>query len=193
MSNLVNNTQLTIAVMSYYYTAMAVTIPESFSWNARPVVSGEAGGTEVWFDMNNSNGTFPQPPLPSSLVTAQNSAGTDTYGPEGTTPASSDVAPFTTLGNITFATVTDTAHTSTENCFTFLPSAFVQGRSSEECDCGTTTAALTTKGSTTGCALGNSIFTINQFPTPTISKSTTSTPMVISPKRTCPQRYMTKK
>lgn len=170
--------------MSYFYTALAITIPESFNWNARPLVSGEASGPEAWFNMNNSNGTFPPPPPPSSLVAAQNSAGTQTYVLEGATPASSDVAPFTTLGSITFATVTDTAHTSTENCFMLPPS---------KCDCGTATAALTVKGSTTGCAVGNSFVTINQFPTPTVSKSTTSTPVVISPKRTYPQRYLTKR
>lgn len=162
------------------------------------MVSGQARGNEAWFDLNNSNGTFPPSLLDSAQVAAQNSAGTDTATSELAeiaTPASSDIAPFTTLGNITLPTVTDTVHPSTENCFRFLPSISVQGRASEVCDCGTTTLTLTTKGSTTGCALSNSIITINQLPTPTVTEpraTMPTTPMVISPKRTYPKIYLIK-
>ncbi|KAM0802520.1 hypothetical protein BDR22DRAFT_103551 [Usnea florida] len=162
--------------MSYFYTAMAITIPESFSWSARPLISIGSPSAGTWFQLNNSNGANP----PSSLSALQNNAGAETTSPEGTMPASSDVAPFSTLGSISFARVTDTAHTNTENCFTYLPSVSVQGRQSEVCDCGTTTAALTTQGLTTGCALGNSIIPINNFPTPRSSVSTRTTPMAIS-------------
>ena len=171
---------------------MAITIPESFSWSARPLTSKGSGFTGTGFQLNNSNGAIPPQPPPSSVAALHNSAGTETTSPEGTMPAASDVAPFTILGNISFATVTDTANTSTENCFTYLPSVSVQGRQSEVCDCGTTTAALTTQGSTTGCAFGNSIIPINNFPTATFSASTTTTaPMVISPKRTYSRTYLT--
>ena len=195
--------------MSYFYTAMAITIPESFSWSARPLISKESHFAGTGFQLNNSNGAIPPQTPPSSVAALHDSAGTETTSPEGTMPATTDVAPFTTFGSITFATVTDTAHTSTENCFAYLPSVSVQGQS-EVCDCGTTTAPLTTQGLTTGCALGNSIITINKFPTPTFSASTTAaapmmkvtptfnaptttTPMAISPKRTYPRTYLTRK
>ena len=186
--------ELTIVVKSYFYTAMAILIPESFDWNTRPLVSQGKNVAQAWSQMNNSDGTIPPPPPAISLDAIHNSAGTYTYGPEGTRPAASDVAPFTSLGDITFAPAADTAHTSTENCFTFLPSASVQGRPSEVCDCGSTTAALTTQGAITGCALGNSFVTLNQFPTPTAGgfSTTSNAPMVTTPKRMYPKAHLTK-
>ena len=187
---------------------MAITIPESFSWSARPLILKGSNFAGTGFQLNNSNGTIPPQPPPSSVAALQNSAETETISPEGTMPASFDVAPFTVLGSITVATVMDTAHTSTENCFAYLPSVSVQGRQSEVCDCGTTTAALTTQGLTTGCAIENSIISINNFGTPTFSASTTTTapmvtptfiaptttvPMVISPKRAYPRTYRTRR
>lgn len=137
--------------------------------------------------MNNSNGTNP-PPDPSSSISALDNAGTETYFTPLSTqqpPATADVAPFTTFGDVGFPTLTDTVHAQTENCFTYLPSISVQGSPSEVCDCGTTTAALTVKASSTGCALSNSILWINQPPaiTEVSMTSPTSAPIVTS-KRT---------
>ena len=71
-------------------------------------------------------------------------------------------------------------------CFKFLPTIADRVLSpSEECDCGTTTAALTTHGSTTGCARSISFFAIDQFPTGTVAVTTTlaAAPITMAPRR----------
>lgn len=119
--------------------------------------------------MDNSNGTVlpltDGSPLPAEAPDTADT--TFTEQATATAPSTVSTVAFTTDGDAAFSTITDTAHTSTENCFRFLPSLSVQGGASEQCDCGTTTAALTTQGSITGCALSNSIVAIDQFPTET--------------------------
>lgn len=119
--------------------------------------------------MSNSNGTI-IPPADNSSAAAQNSARTETYNTGSTStssPPSISIVDLATVSNATFSSLTDPAHANTENCFTFLPSISVQGIPSELCDCGSTTAVLTTHGSITGCALSHTIFGVDQFPTGT--------------------------
>lgn len=135
--------------------------------------------------MNNSDGT-------NSSLTALPDQGAGTWQWDYATseaPPSMPNTTFTTIGDITFPSMPDTAHPETENCFTFLPSISVQGSPSEKCDCGTTTAALTTQGSSTGCALSNTIFPINQFPvsTWTVTSSATPAPVVTPSQRMYPR------
>ncbi len=136
--------------------------------------------------MNNSNGTNP-PPDPSSSISALDEAGTETYFTPLSTeqpPPSSAVAAFTTFGNVSFPTLTDTVHAQTENCFPFSPSISIHGSPSEVCDCGTTTAALTIKASSTGCALSNSILWIDQPPAMTeVSMTSPTSVPIVTPKR----------
>lgn len=176
--------------MSYYYTALAISIPESFDWGARPVVSrSEDWAVDAWSNMDNSDGTIP-PPSSLTALPDQNSAGTEEWGyASSQAPPSMPDTTFTTIGDITFPSTPDTAHPETENCFTFLPSISVQGSPSEKCDCGTTTAALTTQGSSTGCALSNTIFAINQFPVNTGIVTSSATPApVVTPSQPTPTR-----
>ena len=154
---------------------LAITIPE-LNTDARPVISRTYAG--LWSNMDDINGT--EIIVESSALPAQESAGTEVYD---TASATADAPPdanateaFSTIQGVAFPTLTDTAHASTENCFTFLPSMLVLGRPSEKCDCGTTTAELTTRGASTGCALSNDIFGIKQFPTGTGSVTSSSIP-----------------
>ena len=130
--------------------------------------------------MNNSNGTdLAFSPQMGILGSVSNNTKT------ATEPASSDVAPFTTFDNRTFPTVVDTVHPSTENCFTYLPSILVQGSPTERCDCGgTTIVALTTQGSSTGCALSGSFITLDEYQPRTIGAvmppPSSSTPVTLS-------------
>ncbi len=138
--------------------------------------------------MDNSNGTN-IPPVVSSAIPSLNSAGTETYDSASATasaPPSLPASEIALIGNATFSTLADPAHASTELCFIFVPSISVQGRRSEVCDCGTTTAALTTQGSTTGCALSNSIFAIDQFPTETGAVTSSATKPATEPTTAAP-------
>lgn len=173
--------------MSYFYTAMSITIPESFNTGARPVVSG--GYDWVYFqNLNNSNGTaLNATNTPASP--AQQSAGTQILNSVSATvdsPPSSTgllaLAAFTTISSVSFPTLTDTAHTNTENCFPFLPSISVQGSPTLECDCMTTTAPLTIQGGSTSCALSNTLFAIN----PWRAGAGISGPSTIGPMTTTP-------
>ena len=140
--------------------------------------------------MSNSNGTN-IPPVDSSSAAAQNSAGTETYNTGTATtssPPSTSIVDLATISNATFSSLTDPAHANTENCFTFLPSISVQGIPSELCDCGSTTAALTTQGSTTGCALSQTIFGVDQFPPGTATVA--SVPMITSAPRMYPRDFL---
>lgn len=135
--------------------------------------------------MDNSNGTN-IPPVVGSAIPSLNSAGTETYDSASATasaPPSIPASEIALIGNATFLTLADPAHASTEIRFTFLPSISVQGSPSEVCDCGTKTAALTTQGPTTGCALSNSIFAIDHLPneTGTVTSSATAAPIVTPP------------
>ena len=154
--------------------SLAITIPAEFSWRSRPVVSQDY--VAAWSDnsdSDNSNGTVlpdaRDEPVPDPFFWITDTTFTESglAGPSGPT-----VALNATI--VTFPTLIDTAHTSTENCFTFLPSLSVQGSPTERCDCGTTTAALTTQGASTGCALSNSFFAINSFPIETGFPTTTA-------------------
>lgn len=136
--------------------------------------------------MDNSNGTN------SSRTALPYHNGTGIVAWDNATseaPPSMPNTTFTTIEEITFQSMPDTARPKTENCFTFLTSISVQGSPSEKCDCGTTTAALTTQGSSTGCALSNSIVAINQFPvsTETVTSSATPAP-VMTPSQPTPTR-----
>ena len=126
--------------------------------------------------MSNSNGTN-IPPVNNSSAAALNSAGTESYNPGSptTSPPPISVVDLATISNATFSSLTDPAHPNTENCFTFKPSIIVQGIPSTLCDCGSTTATLTTHGSTTGCALNQTIFAIDQFQTGTATVAASQT------------------
>lgn len=100
------------------------------------------------------------------------------------------IAAFTTIDSVTFPALTGPAHSNTENCFKYLPSQVAHILSpSEECDCGTTTAALTIQGSSTGCALSNSFFGIDQVPIGTVAVAAISsaTPIIASAPRMYPR------
>lgn len=156
-----------VSFMSYFYTAISIAIP-AFNTEARPVVSGEYDW--VYFqNLDNSNGTALNA-TNTVASPAQQSAGTKISNSVSATvdsPPSSTgllaLAAFTTISSVSFPTLTDTAHTNTENCFPFLPSISVQGSPTLECDCMTTTAPLTIKGGSTSCALSNTLFAINPW------------------------------
>ncbi|KAM0804884.1 hypothetical protein BDR22DRAFT_835548 [Usnea florida] len=160
--------------MSYFWTAMSITIPEAFNTQARPVISGG----EDWFftNLDNSNGSALDPPS-TAASPAQESAGTEMYYSGSATAAAPPFATSLALPLITgtstvvFPSLTDTAHTNTENCFPFLPSVSAQANPTLECDCMTTTAPLTVQGSSTSCALSNTLFAINPFRLNAVSAS----------------------
>lgn len=155
--------------LSYYYTAMAITIPEAFNSQARPVISGDYD-FNYFNNLDNSNGSAMNP-VSTAASPDQESAGADITNSVSATvdsppsPTGADTPPFTTISTVSFPTLTYAAHTNTENCFPFLPSISVQGSPTLECDCMTTTAPLTVQGSSTSCALSNTLFAINPFRT----------------------------
>ena len=156
-----NIAQKLVNVMSYYYTAMSLTIPEAFNTQARPVLSRES---TYFQNLDNSNGTalnatFPAQQIAVTLVSNSLSATVDSPP----VPTGLDLAAFTNISMVPFPTLTDTAHTNTENCFPFLPSISVQGSPTLECDCMTTTASLTVQGGSTSCALSGTLFPINPW------------------------------
>lgn len=177
--------------MSYYYTAMSISIPEAFNSQARPVIPGDFD-FNYFNNLDNSNGSALN--LPSTAASpAQESAGmgiTNSVSATVDAPPSltgADTSPFTTISTVSFPTLTDTAHTDTENCFPFLPSISVQGSPTLECDCMTTTAPLTARGSSTSCALSNTLFAINPFRIGAgISGTSISGASIVEPATTAP-------
>ena len=152
--------------MSYYYTAMSIAIPEAFNTQARPLISGEYD--DFFTNLDNSNGSALNPPS-TSASPDQESAGTNIFNSGSATatgaPSSASLAlPLITgTASVSFPSLTDAAHTNTENCFPFLPSISAQGSPTLQCDCMTTTAPLTVQGSSTSCALSNTLFAINPY------------------------------
>ena len=152
--------------MSYFYTAMSIAIPEAFNTQARPVISGEYD--DFFTSLDNSNGSALDPPT-TAASPDQESAGTEIFysgsatatGPPST--ASLALPLITGTSTVSFPSLTDTAHTNTENCFPFLPSISAQASPTLECDCMTKTAPLTVQGSSTSCALSNTLFAINAY------------------------------
>ena len=179
-----------IKSMSYFYTAMSIAIPEAFNTQARPVISGEYD--DYFKNLDNSNGSALDPPS-TAASPDQESAGAEIFNSGSAiatgAPSSASLAlPLITgTSSVSFPSLTDAAHTNTENCFPFLPSVSAQGSPTLECDCMTTTAPLTIQGSSTSCALSNTLFAINPYrlsadsatsaPTP----PATSTPQVPAP------------
>lgn len=153
--------QRLVNVMPYFYTAMSITIAEAFNTQARPVISGQS---KYFRNLDNSDGialnaTFPAQQIAVTMLSNSLSATVDS--PPSSTGFA--LAAFTTISTVSFPTLTDTAHTNTENCFPFLPSISVQGSPTLECDCMTTTAPLTVQGGSTSCALSGTLFPINPW------------------------------
>ena len=161
-----NTANALVNFMSYYYTAMSIAIPEAFNTQARPIISGEYD--DYFKNLDNSNGTALDPPS-TAASPDQESAGTEIFnlgsataaGPPSTTSLALPL--ITGTSSVSFPSLTDAAHTNTENCFPFLPSISPQGSLMLECDCMTTTAPLTVQGSSTSCALSNTLFAINPY------------------------------
>ena len=169
--------------MSYFYTAMSIAIPEAFNTQARPIISGEYDN--FFKSLDNSNGSALDPPT-TTASPDQESAGTEIFNSGSATaagpPSATSVAlPLITgTSTVAFPSMTDTAHTNTENCFPFLPSISAQGSPTLECDCMTTTAPLTIQGSSTSCALSNTLFAINPYRLSADSATSAPTPLATS-------------
>ena len=170
--------------MSYYYTAMSIAIPEAFNSQARPVISGDF---DYFFNsLDNSNGSAINPPDPAPSP-EQESAGAEMFN---NGPATADAPPsitgpaqppLATVGSVSFSTLTDAAHTNTENCFPFLPSVSVQGSPTSVCDCMTTTAPLTVLSSGTSCALSNTVVPINAYRSAPVSLLENTPTAIVTP------------
>ena len=162
--------------MSYYYTAMSIAIPEAFNTQARPIISGDYD--DYFKNLDNSNGSALDSPS-TAASPDQESAGTEIFNSVSATaagpPSSTGQALSPISFSVLFPSLTDVAYTNTENCFPFLPSISVQGSQTLECDCMTTTAALTIQGSSTSCALSNTLFAINPY-RPSANSATSSPP-----------------
>lgn len=174
-----------VSFMSYYYTAMSIAIPEAFNTQARPIISGDYD--DFFKALDNSNGSALDSPS-TAASPDQESAGTEVFNPGPATaaappsPTSLALPLITGTSSVLFPSLTDTAHTNTENCFPLLPSISVQGIPTLECDCMTTTAPLTIQGSSTSCALSNTLFAINPYRTS--ADSATSSPQTPAPTST---------
>ena len=161
-----NTADALVSFMSYFYTAMSIAIPEAFNTQARPVISGEYD--DYFKSLDNSNGSALDPPS-TAASPDQESAGTEVFNSGSATatgaPSSASIAlPLITgTASVSFPSLTDAAHTNTENCFPFQPSISAQGSPTLECDCMTTTAPLTIQESGTSCALSNTLFAINPY------------------------------
>ena len=161
-----NTANALVKSMSYFYTAMSIAIPEAFNTQARPLISGEYD--DYFKNLDNSNGSALDPPS-TAASPDQESAGAEVFNSGSATaagpPSATSLAMplITGSSSVSFPSLTDTAHTNTENCFPFLPSISAQGSPTSQCDCMTTTAPLTIQGSSTSCALSNTLFAINPY------------------------------
>ena len=138
-----------------------------------PTISKFWPGTFVTMNDDDGSSTHP-PPFNLSALLGQDTTGTETDHPYTVATAPPYIPPNASASTlkVTSSTLVDTA---TVSCFTFLPSISVQDISSEVCDCGSTTASVTTKGSFTGCAFGDSIYPIIQSPSGTATGTTSNT------------------